>query len=243
MRRDRSRAEAPRAASWSASADQADLLERLGRAALRYVKPGQVVGLGTGRAASAFIRALAHARLDVRGVPTSVASAELARSLGIPLVELGAVGRIDLDVDGADEVDRRLNLIKGLGGAMVREKIVAGASRRRIFLVGEEKLVKRLGQRGKLPLEVVPFALPFVVRQLAKLGIRSAVRMGQDGSPFTSDNGNRVVDCAVREIRNPARLERELLAIPGVVGTGRFIGMADAVMVARQDGEIETLRK
>src|SRR5262249_41943747 len=123
-------------------------LEALGRHAMRYVKPGQTVGLGTGHAATAFIYALAEAKLDIRGVPTSNGSAELATSLGIKLLDLNDVSRIDVDFDGADEVDPRLNMIKGWGGAMVREKIVAAASRRRVFLVGEEKLVKRLGARG-----------------------------------------------------------------------------------------------
>ena len=210
---------------------------------MRYVKRGQTIGLGTGRAANAFIRALAEAKLDIRGVPTSNASAELARSLGIKLEELADVARIDVDFDGADEVDPRLNLIKGWGGAMVREKIVAAASRKRIFLVGEEKLVKRLGARGSLPVEVVPFALSFVSRAIAKLGLKPHPRQTQDGSPFVTDNGNRVLDCGVKEIRNPARLERELLSIPGVVGTGLFLGMADVVLVAMRDESIKTLRR
>lgn len=217
-------------------------LDALGRHALRYVKAGQTLGLGTGRAATSFIRALAAAQLGVRGVPTSEASSALARSLGIELVELGAAWRMATDFDGADEVDPRLNLIKGLGGAMVREKIVAVSSRRRIFLVGEEKLVKCLGARGNLPIEVVPFALAYVSSELAKFGLKPKTRVTKNGEGFISDNGNCVIDCAVREIRNPARLERELLAIPGVVGTGLFVGLADLVLVAMRDGTIKTLR-
>jgi ribose 5-phosphate isomerase A len=209
---------------------------------MRYVKPGQTVGLGTGRAAEAFIRALAEADLSVRGVPTSETSAQLARSLGIKLATLDETARIDLDFDGADEVDPRLNLIKGLGGAMVREKIVAAASRRRIFLVGEEKLVKRLGAHGNLPVEVVPFAVSFVTREIAKLRLKPHPRMNPDGGWFVTDNGNRVIDLGIREIRYPARLERELLAIPGVVGTGLFLGMSDLVLVAMRDGSIKALR-
>lgn len=216
-------------------------LDALGRHALRYVKSGQTIGLGTGRAASAFIRAVAEAQIDVRGVPTSNDSAELARSLGIGLVELKEVARLAADFDGADEVDPRLNMIKGLGGAMVREKIVAASSRRRIFLVGEEKLVKRLGAHGNLPIEVVPFALPHVSRELARLGLKPRTRKNQDGAEFVTDNGNHVIDCRVTEIRNPSRLERELLAIPGIVGTGLFIGLADLVLVAMRDGSIKTL--
>ena len=218
-------------------------LEALGRHALRYVKRGQTLGLGTGRAANAFIRALGAAKLGIRGVPTSNASAELAHSLGIQLDELREVARIDVDFDGADEVDPRLNLIKGWGGAMVREKIVAAASRKRIFLVGEEKLVKRLGARGNLPVEVVPFAFSYVSREIAKLGLKPHPRVNHDGSWFVTDNGNRVINFGVREIPNPAQLERELRAIPGVVGTGLFLGMADVVLVAMRDGSIKTLRR
>jgi ribose 5-phosphate isomerase A len=227
----------------SSGSDQKGLLERLGRVALRYVKDGQIVGLGTGRAASVFIRALAEAGLKIRGVPTSNASAELARSLGIELASMDEGASIDVDVDGADEVDPGLNLIKGYGGAMVREKIVAAASRKRIFLVGEEKLVKRLGERGRLPIEVVPFALPYVIRQLGKIGLKPKVRKTDDGRNFVSDNGNPVIDCGVQEIRNPTRLERELLAISGIVGTGLFIGMADVVLVSRRDSHFEALSR
>jgi ribose 5-phosphate isomerase A len=218
-------------------------LEVLGRLALRYVRRGQTLGLGTGHAASAFIRALGAAKLEVRGVPTSKASAELAESLGIPIIESPESGKLAADFDGADEVDPRLNLIKGLGGAMVREKIVAAASRKRVFLVGEEKLVKRLGDHGTLPVEVVPFALAFVSREIAKRGLKPNPRRTDDGDLFVSDNGNHVLDCRVKEIRNPAQLERALLAIPGVVGTGLFLGMSDVVLVAMRDGSIKTLRR
>jgi ribose 5-phosphate isomerase A len=217
-------------------------LDTLGQYALRYVKPGQTLGLGTGRAASAFIRALGADGIEVRGVPTSDASAGLARSLGIPLVDLREAERIDIDFDGADEVDPKLNMIKGRGGAMVREKVVAAAARRRIFLIGEEKLVDRLGAHGNLPVEVVPFAVAFSARRIGELGLKPTIRISEAGEHFVSDNGNFVLDCAVREIRNPARLERELLSIPGVVGTGLFVAIADMVLVAAQNGKITTLR-
>jgi ribose 5-phosphate isomerase A len=219
-----------------------DRLDQLGVAALRYVKSGQTVGLGTGQAATAFIRALAEARLDVRGVPTSSASARLARSLNIQLVALHEVDRLDTDFDGADEVDPRLNMVKGRGGAMVRERVVAAASRRRIFLVGAEKMVKRLGEHGLLPVEVVPFAAPVAMREIARLGLRPEVRLGRANRQFFSDNGNLVFDCGVTALRNPARLEAALLAVPGVVGTGLFLGIADVVLVMSSDGKIKTLR-
>jgi ribose 5-phosphate isomerase A len=217
-------------------------LDALGRYALRYVKDGQTLGLGTGRAASAFIRAVAGSGRKIRGVPTSKASEQLGRDLGIEIIDnLADVRRIDIDFDGADEVDPRLNLIKGNGGAMVREKIVAAASRRRIFLVGEEKLVKRLGMRGNLPVEVVPFGLPYCMRAISRLGLKPKLRQNRDGSDYVSDNGNLVLNCGVTAISNPARLERDLLAIPGVVGTGLFLQMADLVLVASADGKVSRL--
>lgn len=221
----------------------AGVLDKLGAYALRYVKPGNTVGLGTGRAASAFIRALGERGIRVRGVPTSAASAELARSVGIEVVALDGKGRLDVDIDGADEVDPRLNLVKGYGGAMVREKIVACASRKVVIVVGAEKLVTRLGQRRRLPVEVVPFAMHYAMRRMRELGLKPSARIGADGGEFLSDNGNAVVDCAVGVIDGPARLERELLAIPGVVGTGLFIGIAGVVLVANSDGSITTLER
>jgi len=221
----------------------ADVLDKLGAYALRYVKPGQTVGLGTGRAAAAFIRALGERRIRIRGVPTSSASAELARSLGIEIVPLDGNCRIDVDVDGADEVDRRLNLIKGLGGALVREKIVASAARKVVILVGEEKLVARLGSRRRLPVEVVPFAKHFAIRRMRELGLRPAVRMDSEEREFLSDNGNVIVDCTIAQIEGPARLERALLSIPGVVGSGLFLGIADIAAVATADSTIRTLHR
>ncbi len=223
------------------TASHPDGLDALGRHALRYVKDGQTIGLGTGRAASAFIRSLGASRLKVRGVATSHASTELARSLGIELVELRDAPVLAADFDGADEVDGRLNMIKGLGGALVREKIVAASARKGIFLIGEEKLVKRLGAHGNLPVEVVPFAVAFAQRQITKLGLKPSLRRDAAGADFISDNGNLILDCRVREISNPARLERDLLAIPGVVGTGLFIGIADLVLIAMRDGKIKTM--
>lgn len=211
-------------------------LEALGRFAVRYVKPGQTVGLGTGQAASAFIRALGESGIKVRGVPTSNGSAELARQYGIEIVSLADVKQLDADFDGADEVDSRFNLLKGFGGALVREKIVAASSKKFFVLVGPEKLYPHLGARKRLPVEVIPFGVPFVTRALAKLGMKAAPRRNADGSEFISDNGNPILDCVVGDIRNPARVERDLLSIPGVLGTGIFVKMATLVLVASEDG-------
>jgi len=216
-------------------------LDALGRYALKLVRPGQVLGLGTGRAASAFIRELGASGIKVRGVATSNASADLGREVGIEVIGLGTVRAIDTDFDGADEVDSRLNLVKGYGGALVREKIVAASSAKFVVLVGEEKIVVRLGQRGSLPVEVVPFAEPLTTKRIAALGLRPKVRQ-MEGKAFITDNGNIILDCGLKPISNPAKLDRELLAIPGVVGTGLFLGMASTVLVACADGSIRTLR-
>jgi len=213
--------------------------------ALEFVEDGQIVGLGTGRAAAAFVRALAtrckEGGVSVRGVPTSKATEELARELGIPLLDMSDVDEIDVTFDGADEVDPGLDVIKGYGGALVREKIVAAASRRLVILVGHEKLVSRLGQRGKLPVEIVPFAKSLCRRRFAALGYPAELRRDAEGEPLVSDNGNWILDCRVERIPNPAHLDSALLAVPGVVGTGLFVEMADAVIV--QDGDSVELRE
>jgi ribose 5-phosphate isomerase A len=223
-------------------ADEEDSLDKLGQYALRYVKAGQTIGLGTGRAASAFVRALGSSGIKVRGVPTSTPAEELGRSVGIPIVTLAEVEKIDIDFDGADEVDSRLNVIKGYGGALVREKIVAASSRRFVVLVGAEKIVPKLGHRGSLPVEVVPFALTLVTKKIKALGMKPRLRE-KDGNEFVTDNGNLILDCGVKAIVNAARLDRELLAIPGVVGTGLFLGMADTVLIAEKSGKITVRRR
>jgi ribose 5-phosphate isomerase A len=222
--------------------DQAQL-EGLATRALDHVHDGTLVGLGSGRAASAFVRALGArvARgLRVRGVPTSEAAARLAREVGVPVVGLEE-GILDITVDGADEVDPHLDLIKGYGGALVRERIVATASRRRLILVGAEKLVPVLGSRGRLPVEVIPFAWPLVVRELAALGCRPTLRTSA-GVPVVTDNGNHIADCAVRAIEAPAAFARDLRAVPGVVDTGLFLGTTDLVLVADGAGIREMRR-
>jgi ribose 5-phosphate isomerase A len=211
--------------------------------ALEFVEDGARLGLGTGRAATAFVQALGvrvKAGLRVQGVPTSETTAALARELGIPLVTLEQAGALDLTVDGADEVDPNLDVIKGYGGALVREKIVAASGRRLIILVGKEKLVSTLGARGKLPVEIVPFAETLCHRRLSELGCRPTRRL-VDGEPFVTDNGNYILDCGIEPIADPVTFEHELLAVPGVVGTGLFLGMATAVIV--EDGGRADVRR
>jgi ribose 5-phosphate isomerase A len=213
-------------------------------AALEMIHDDLVVGLGSGRAARAFVEALGEKvrqGLKIRGIPTSQETAELAERCGIPLTNFDEVDVIDITFDGADEVDPRLDLVKGWGGALVREKIVAAASRRLVILVGEEKLVPELGVRGKLPVEVVQFGWKAARRHLVELGITAQPRPA--GSEyFVTDNGNYILDCQTTAIANPAELERQLHLIPGVVGTGLFLGMAESVLVQRQD-QVQVLRR
>jgi ribose 5-phosphate isomerase A len=211
--------------------------------ALEMIAPDTVVGLGTGRAAVAFVRALGakvQAGLKIRGIPTSESTAQLARELGIPLVSLEEVEEIDVDFDGADEVDPKLNLVKGLGGALLREKIIAAASKRLVILVGAEKLSPALGTRGVLPVEVVPFGLPLCRRRLAKLGYPAMPRQ-KGGQLYVTDNGNYILDCKITATPDPSRVERDICAIPGVVDTGLFLGMADVVLI--QDGDRVDIRR
>jgi ribose 5-phosphate isomerase A len=215
-----------------------------GERALDFIEDGQLVGLGTGRAATAFVQALGDrvkAGLRVRGVPTSDRTEALARQLGIPLLTLAEAGTLDVCVDGADEVDPNLDLIKGYGGALVREKIVAASARMLVILVGVEKLVPKLGARGKLPIEVVPFGLPLVTRRLRELGCDPRLRQVSDGALYVTDNGNAILDCGIPPLDDPGRFERELRAIPGMVGTGLFLGMAHAVIV--EDGDRVEVRR
>ena len=209
-----------------------DPLEALAVRALDLVRDGTVVGLGTGRAATAFVHALAPRVRDglrVKGVPTSDETARLAQELGIPLVGLEA--ELDLTVDGADEVDPELNLIKGYGGALVRERIVAAASTRQVILVTRDKLVDVLGSHGRLPVEVLPFALPLCRRRLEALGLKPLLRTDEE-RPFVTDNWSVIVDCAIGPIEDPHALERTIRAIPGVIDTGLFLDVADTVLVA-----------
>jgi ribose 5-phosphate isomerase A len=202
--------------------------------ALEFIKSGDVVGLGSGRASTAFIKLLGEkvkAGFKVQGVPTSEDSAALARSLNIPLVPLeGALGNISCAIDGADEVDPNLNLIKGYGRALVREKIIAASAKKFIILVGEDKIVASLGSRGKLPVEVIPFGAPLVKHKLHLLGIHGEIWM-KNGTQGITDNGNLILDCIIPPTLDPAKLEMSIRTIPGVVDTGFFIKMADVVLV------------
>jgi ribose 5-phosphate isomerase A len=224
-------------------------MDALAEAALALVADGARVGLGSGRTAAVFIEKLGRRvreGLRASGVATSQAAEDAARAAGVPLIELSADVELDLTVDGADEVAPNLDLIKGLGGALVRERIVAAASRRQVILVGAVKLVRRLGERCALPVEVIPFAAKRLARAVTSFGLTPTMRMDPAGDrPLLTDNGNVTFDCVFAQpladgaaARN---LEVALLALPGVVDTGLFLGTAERVLVGRPDGRVDTL--
>jgi ribose 5-phosphate isomerase A len=180
--------------------------------------------------------------LAVRGVPSSLRTESLALELGIPLLELAEVEDLDLTIDGADEVDGELNLIKGGGGALLREKVLAAISRREVIIIGPDKLVETLGADCPLPLEVGPFAAPVVERRVRALGFEPRLRTA-DGEPVLTDNGGFLLDCHGPGMRAPREMEARLLGIPGVVECGLFCGLVDEVLVGREDGSIERLAR
>jgi len=205
--------------------------------ALDLICDGQVIGLGTGSTAKFAIEGLGRRvreGLSVKGVPTSVATERLARELAIPLVDLNRAGVIDVTLDGADEVDPDFNMIKGGGGALTREKLVALASVKRVILVDESKLVSKLGQSRLLPIEVLPFAWTLAARLLTGLGCVASLRE-HDGVPFVTDNGNHILDCAFGPIEDAATLEKRIKLLPGVIECGLFIGIADTLVIGFDD--------
>ena len=218
--------------------------EAAARASLQFVKDGQVVGLGTGSTAAYFIKLLGaevKRGLRVRGIPTSDRSRDLALSLGIPLTTLDECQEIAVTVDGADEVDPQLRLIKGGGGAMLREKSVASATKQLVIVADATKQVARLG-KFPLPVEVIKFAQALVAKRIAVLGADVRLRAGGDGKPYLTDENNYVLDCHFGEIRDADGLARELSEMPGVVEHGLFIGMASVALFAR-GSEIVELRR
>ena len=215
-----------------------DLKEMAAREAVKHVKDGMVVGLGSGSTASIAIRFLGDKVKEgwkLVGVPTSRDSEVLGKSVGIAIGELRDYPDVDLTIDGADEVDPELNLIKGLGGALVREKIVASATKVEIIIVDESKLVGYLGQKAPLPVEIVKFASESTMRRLQKFGCVPTLRE-KNGLAFITDNGNLIADCRFQRIDNPAKMESDLNLVPGVVDNGLFVGLTDKVIVASKAG-------
>lgn len=231
------------------TADSALDLDRLKRTAaaraVEEVEDGMVVGLGSGSSATAAVEALAERvakGLHVVGIPTSERTGTTARRLGVPITDFGRHRRIDVTIDGADQVARStLDLIKGLGGALLREKIVASVSDRMIVVIDETKLVERLGGRTPLPVEIASFGWQSVLDRLAEAGYAPQLRLA-DGHPFVTDNGNYIVDCAIAVIADPAAFEARLKAVVGVVECGLFVGMASQIVVGRAAG-VEIIKR
>jgi ribose 5-phosphate isomerase A len=218
-----------------------DRLKRAAAArALDFVENGMVLGLGTGSTAAFFVAQLATRvaqGLAIVAIPTSERTAVQARQLGIPLASFAEHRRIDLAVDGADEVQRTtLDLIKGRGGALLREKIVAAASSRFIVVVDYDKLVDRLGEAGPLPVEVAQFGWQVTAGALERLGSRPELRRAASGQPFVTDGGNFILDCLFGPIGDPRETEQRINSIVGVIENGLFVGRSSAVIVASQDG-------
>jgi ribose 5-phosphate isomerase A len=219
------------------------LKRRAAEAALAHVEDGMRVGLGSGSTAEHFVSLLGQRvaqGLDIAGVPTSEQTARLARQAGVPLTTLEETPELDLDVDGADEIGPGLALIKGGGGALLREKIVAAASARMIVIADAGKRVARLGA-FPLPIEAVPFGLTATVlaveRVAVELGLPAAIDLRRrDGEPFVTDNGNRILDASFGLIRDPEALADRLADIPGIVEHGLFLGFADLALIASPDG-------
>lgn len=219
-----------------------------GRRAADMVQSGTVVGLGTGSTVFFVLSRLAERiqeeGLEIKAVPTSIDTETKAIEMGIPLVSLDEVEVIDLCIDGADEIDGDFHMIKGGGGALLREKVVASISAREVIVVGPEKVVDRLGSTFRLPVEVVPFARPLIARKIQLLGAEPVLRKGDDGSSYLTDNGNEILDCHFPEgIADPSALELELDALPGIVESGLFIGLAHVLVVGFPDGTCQVSEK
>ncbi len=215
--------------------------------ASKLVKNGQIVGLGTGSTTFYMVeelgRRVKEEGLSIKGIPTSIATGNHATRLGIPLTTLSEHPELDIAIDGADQVDPKLNLIKGMGGALTREKIVDSAAKMFVIIVDEAKMSKKLGIDQVVPVEVVPFAVPVVTRRLLALGGKPKLRTDKaTAKPFVTDNGNSVVDVDFGSIDNPKGLEEKVKMIPGVLENGLFVGLAHSVYVGYRD-KVENIKK
>ena len=227
----------------TAEVELAERLQRLAIAAADLVAPGMRVGLGTGSTADAVTRELGRrvaAGLVITAVPTSDHTAALARGLGIPLSTLDEIGRLDIGIDGADEIDPALDAIKGRGGALLREKLVALSCDDYVLVATTEKSVEQLGVRTPLPIEIVAFGWTQTAKRLARLGIAPEPRMVDDepARPWVTDNGGIILDCATGQIDDPYQLAAEVKAVSGVVEHGLFLGIARAALQVDPEGEV-----
>lgn len=215
--------------------------------AVKNVESGMVLGLGTGLTANFAIREISRllkegSLKDIVGIPSSNQTEKLALELGIPLITFEQKSEIDLNIDGADEVDPDLNLIKGGGGALLREKIIAQSSTRNIIVVDEQKMSQKLGTKWAVPVEIIEFSYKPVAKYLEDLGAEVALRKNQNGETFKTDQGNIIVDCNFGQIENLGELNKALNSNAGIVEHGLFIGITDEVIIGKPD-TIEYLKK
>lgn len=216
----------------------------VGEKAADFVKDGMVVGLGTGSTVFYTIQKLGQLvkeGLSIKGIPTSVQTEELAKELGIPLTSFSEIESIDIAIDGADEVNSDLELIKGGGGALLREKIIARAAKTFIVVADSSKRVEKLGA-FRLPVEVIPFGYEMTEKHIRDMGLVPEIRLNRE-NPFITDNGNYIFDCEISEHVQPEMLERMLNMIPGVVENGLFVGMTDLVITLDPEKNVVMLRK
>lgn len=221
--------------------DDAQRLARIGERAAQLVEYGSIVGLGTGSTAEAMLHAVGKRVSEgfaFSGVATSERTKSLARDYAIPLLDLNDVGSLDLCIDGADEIDPELNVVKGRGGALLYEKLVAERAERLVIIASAEKLVPQLGTRLPLPVEVVPFGHTHMQRAVARLGLIPTLRLASDGTPFVSDGGHYILDCETGGVNDPHQLASALKTITGVVDHGLFVGMATLALTIDTNGEI-----
>lgn len=216
--------------------------------AVRHVKDGFIVGLGSGSTAAYAMaeisRKIREEDLEIFGIPTSSQAFYLAVKYGIPTTTLDEHPVIDLTIDGADQIDKKLNLIKGMGGALAREKIVASCSKLVIIVADETKLTKNLGENQPVPIEILPFALKHVISKIEELGGKPKLREGKGKvGPVITDNGNYILDVNFGKIMNPIELNQKIKLIPGVVETGIFIETADIVYIGKREGNIRRLER
>jgi ribose 5-phosphate isomerase A len=218
----------------------AERMLRLARRAADEVQPGMLAGLGSGSTAEALVAELGRrvaAGLRFTGVATSIRTRTLAESLGIPIMPLDEVETLDVCIDGADEIAPDLNVVKGRGGALLYEKLVAVRARRYVIIAAAEKLVAQLGTRMPLPVEVIPYGWARSAQALEPLGLKPTLRAAA-GQPFVTDGGHYIVDCATGPIAEPAQLAQDIKALTGIVDHGLFIGLADAAMTIDDAGEL-----
>lgn len=214
------------------------------RESLRFLQDGMVVGLGTGSTATHAVRFIGERvceGLKIRGIPSSIHTQQLAQELGIPLTDFDECQEIDVAIDGVDEFDPQLHLIKGGGGAMLREKIVASATKKFVIVADSTKRVAMLGE-FPVPVEVIPFAQALVAKEIAALGASVKMRLDKDGNRYVTDEKNYIFDCTFGKIPDPAALSAQLKSIPGIVEHGLFVNMADVILLASDSG-VQEIRK